>query len=424
TGLGACPRSWLPSHGTRALYKRALSLPFLFVLLNPPFHPRLPVHTRIHYCRNAALSSSLASSILFLRPELVGRRTRREDKMSEVSVINQHGGEEEVAQQQPQRQLVLPPGFRFHPNDEEVITSYLALKALDSRFECLVIADVNLNNCEPWDLPKMAKMGEKEWYFFSHKDRKYPTGTRTNRATASGYWKATGKDKEIFRGPGRGVLVGMKKTLVFYLGRAPRGEKTPWVMHEFRLEGKLPPNLPRAAKDEWAVCRVFNKDLAAKPAGSSMMERGGNSQPAFPIDDFDLSDLPPPLVDSPFDDDFKGTAIGAGGSYNTSGGGMNTGGYQQVIKTEQQPAAAQQNPPMPPLPQELFFPMPAANNFAGYPQPQAGGMNQQSAIRTHCPANAPAPPRQQQPLFPPELDAGGLFQFPDVFPDYSTMWDA
>ena len=91
-----------------------------------------------------------------------------------------------------------------------------------------------------------AKMGEKEWYFFCHKDRKYPTGMRTNRATASGYWKATGKDKEIYRG--RGVLVGMKKTLVFYTGRAPRGEKTPWVMHEYRLEGKLPPNLPRSAK--------------------------------------------------------------------------------------------------------------------------------------------------------------------------------
>lgn len=81
-------------------------------------------------------------------------------------------------------------------------------------------------------------MGEKEWYFFCQRDRKYPTGMRTNRATEAGYWKATGKDKEIFRG--RGVLVGMKKTLVFYRGRAPKGVKSNWVMHEYRLEGKLP----------------------------------------------------------------------------------------------------------------------------------------------------------------------------------------
>uniref|UniRef100_A0A453I6S3 NAC domain-containing protein n=1 Tax=Aegilops tauschii subsp. strangulata TaxID=200361 RepID=A0A453I6S3_AEGTS len=142
--------------------------------------------------------------------------------------------------------LDLPPGFRFHPTDEEIISHYLTPKALDHRFCSGVIGEVDLNKCEPWHLPGKAKMGEKEWYFFCHKDRKYPTGTRTNRATESGYWKATGKDKEIFRG--RGVLVGMKKTLVFYLGRAPRGEKTGWVMHEFRLEGKLPHPLPRSAK--------------------------------------------------------------------------------------------------------------------------------------------------------------------------------
>jgi hypothetical protein len=79
-------------------------------------------------------------------------------------------------------------------------------------------------------------MGEKEWYFYGLRDRKYPTGLRTNRATAAGYWKATGKDREV-RSCRSGALVGMKKTLVFYRGRAPRGQKTRWVMHEYRLDG-------------------------------------------------------------------------------------------------------------------------------------------------------------------------------------------
>ena len=89
----------------------------------------------------------------------------------------------------------------------------------------------------------VAKMGEREWYLYSLRDRKYPSGLRTNRATGAGYWKATGKDKEVYSsstgnsGNAAPALVGMKKTLVFYKGRAPRGEKTKWVMHEYRLDG-------------------------------------------------------------------------------------------------------------------------------------------------------------------------------------------
>ncbi|BAF29054.1 nAC domain-containing protein 77 [Oryza sativa Japonica Group] len=171
--------------------------------------------------------------------------------------------------------LFLPPGFRFHPTDAEVILSYLLQKLLNPSFTSLPIGEVDLNKCEPWDLPSKAKMGEKEWYFFSHKDMKYPTGMRTNRATKEGYWKATGKDREIFRQPAavntssyggssnkKKQLVGMKKTLVFYMGRAPKGTKTNWVMHEFRLHANLHnhhPNLRLNPKDEWVVCKVFHK---------------------------------------------------------------------------------------------------------------------------------------------------------------------
>ncbi|XP_021761570.1 NAC domain-containing protein 100-like [Chenopodium quinoa] len=162
----------------------------------------------------------------------------------------------------------LPPGFRFHPTDEELITFYLSKKVSDFSFNSKAIADVDLNKCEPWDLPGKASMGEKEWYFFSLRDRKYPTGLRTNRATEAGYWKTTGKDKEIYRG---GVLIGMKKTLVFYRGRAPKGEKTNWVMHEYRLDNKLS---FKPSKDEWVVCRVFQKSVAIKkpqPTSPSMV---------------------------------------------------------------------------------------------------------------------------------------------------------
>ncbi|KAB2006211.1 hypothetical protein ES319_D11G327200v1 [Gossypium barbadense] len=163
----------------------------------------------------------------------------------------------------------LPPGFRFHPTDEELITYYLLKKVLDSGFAGRAIAEVDLNKSEPWELPGKAKMGEKEWYFFSLRDRKYPTGLRTNRATEAGYWKATGKDREIYSSK-TCALVGMKKTLVFYRGRAPKGVKSNWVMHEYRLEGKFAYHyLSRSSKDEWVISRVFQKSGSANGATSS-----------------------------------------------------------------------------------------------------------------------------------------------------------
>ncbi|KAJ4900313.1 NAC domain-containing protein 100 [Raphanus sativus] len=200
--------------------------------------------------------------------------------------------------QKEEEQMDLPPGFRFHPTDEELISHYLHKKVLDISFSAKAIGEVDLNKSEPWELPWMAKMGEKEWYFFCVRDRKYPTGLRTNRATEAGYWKATGKDKEIYRGKS---LVGMKKTLVFYRGRAPKGQKTNWVMHEYRLEGKLSAhNLPKTAKNEWVICRVFQKSAGGKKIPISSLIRIGTLGTDF------IPSLMPSLTDaSPFNDKTK-----------------------------------------------------------------------------------------------------------------------
>uniref|UniRef100_K4AKP3 NAC domain-containing protein n=1 Tax=Setaria italica TaxID=4555 RepID=K4AKP3_SETIT len=133
----------------------------------------------------------------------------------------------------------VPPGFRFHPTDEELVGYYLRKKVASQKIDLDVIRDVDLYRIEPWDLQEHCKIGYEEqsdWYFFSYKDRKYPTGTRTNRATLTGFWKATGRDKAVRDSKQGGGLIGMRKTLVFYTGRAPNGRKTDWIMHEYRLE--------------------------------------------------------------------------------------------------------------------------------------------------------------------------------------------
>ncbi|PSR86414.1 NAC domain-containing protein [Actinidia chinensis var. chinensis] len=147
----------------------------------------------------------------------------------------------------------LPPGFRFYPSDEELVCEYLYKKIANEQLLKGTLVEIDLHTCEPWQLPEAAKLNSREWYFFSFRDRKYATGYRTNRATISGYWKATGKDRTV-HDPRTQAIVGMRKTLVFYKNRAPHGIKTGWIMHEFRLEN---PHTP--PKEDWVLCRVFHK---------------------------------------------------------------------------------------------------------------------------------------------------------------------
>ncbi|KAK1278656.1 NAC domain-containing protein 68 [Acorus gramineus] len=158
-------------------------------------------------------------------------------------------------------ELNLPPGFRFHPTDEELVIHYLCRKV---RSQCLpvpIIAEVDLYKYDPWQLPEKALFGHKEWYFFTPRDRKYPNGSRPNRAAGSGYWKATGADKPIAP-MGTGRHVGIKKALVFYAGKAPRGVKSNWIMHEYRLADTSRRAVNKKGSlrlDDWVLCRLYNK---------------------------------------------------------------------------------------------------------------------------------------------------------------------
>lgn len=74
--------------------------------------------------------------------------------MENVSVLSK----EEV-------QMDLPPGFRFHPTDEELISHYLYRKVTETNFSARAIGEVDLNRSEPWDLPCKLKRFQSHFGF-------------------------------------------------------------------------------------------------------------------------------------------------------------------------------------------------------------------------------------------------------------------
>ncbi|KAL3619769.1 hypothetical protein CASFOL_034681 [Castilleja foliolosa] len=152
---------------------------------------------------------------------------------------------------------IMTPGFRFHPTDEELVLYYLKRKICSKRHRLDVISETDVYKWDPEELPGMSKLqtGDRQWFFFSPRDRKYSNGARSSRGTRHGYWKVTGKDRIISCGT---RAVGLKKTLVFYRGRAPSGARTDWVMHEYTMdEGEL--DRCKSAKDYYALYKLFKK---------------------------------------------------------------------------------------------------------------------------------------------------------------------
>ncbi|KAL6566469.1 hypothetical protein OROGR_002084 [Orobanche gracilis] len=185
----------------------------------------------------------------------------------------------------------LLPGFRFHPTDEELVGFYLRRKIMQKPLSIELIKQLDIYKFDPWDLPEMASTGEKEWYFYCPRDRKYRNSARPNRVTGAGFWKATGTDRPIYSSEGS-KCIGLKKSLVFYKGRAAKGIKTDWMMHEFRLPSSvsdsvkpnnkyLDKNIP--ANEAWAICRIFKK-------ANSSTQRARSHSWVYPVFDITTSD--------------------------------------------------------------------------------------------------------------------------------------
>ncbi|KAG7595543.1 NAC domain [Arabidopsis suecica] len=167
-----------------------------------------------------------------------------------------------------------PVGLRFRPTDEEIVVDYLRPKNSDRDTSHVdrVISTVTIRSFDPWELPCQSriKLKDESWCFFSPKENKYGRGDQQIRKTKSGFWKITGKPKDIMRNRQK---IGVKKILMFYYSKELGGSKSDWVMHEYHAFS------PTQMMMTYTICKVmFNGDVRESSSSSSSSHASGIEQ--------------------------------------------------------------------------------------------------------------------------------------------------
>ncbi|KAL6290619.1 hypothetical protein ACE6H2_008129 [Prunus campanulata] len=175
--------------------------------------------------------------------------------------------------------LDLLRGFRYHPPEDEMVNllkkqlegqgSQAMLEIEDKPWDlpddesiqlflrfskkmmqgkasqaCHIIPEIDFYKYEPWELAGLmlpdSPYQTRMWLCFSRPDHKYANSPRCNRLTEKGFWKITGKPREIKSRQLSKSVTCKKRTLTFHLGRPSKSSKTGWVKQEYSLTSTVP----------------------------------------------------------------------------------------------------------------------------------------------------------------------------------------
>ncbi|WCJ22540.1 NAC domain containing protein 94 [Euphorbia peplus] len=150
----------------------------------------------------------------------------------------------------------VPPGWGFHPTDQQLLSYYSNLKDLlahpNPDFDIKVIT---LSDYDPWDLFDKFKnnSGGKEMYFFTPREYYRKTGLR-KRTAGSGNWRCTGDPRYITREDSDAVI-GEKRSFVFH-----NTNHTQFTITEYEKVNLL-------VEGDYVLCklRIKTKKRKAKP---------------------------------------------------------------------------------------------------------------------------------------------------------------
>ncbi|KAL6890176.1 hypothetical protein ACP4OV_008939 [Aristida adscensionis] len=185
---------------------------------------------------------------------------------------------------------ILQQGFEFCPTDEDLVLQYLRRRAVNEPLPSSNITDVDILAHNPWDLVPGTE-GVTEKYYFSKKVLRWSQGKRCKRATKDGFWKASGLEVPIIYNSntsGVSLVLGVKKTMVFYRGKARGGERTEWTMHEYRLlgAGLTPYRVMRPVRNNdlgnHGPTAAISTKVNDEPAGAPQ-DAAGSNVPMAPV---------------------------------------------------------------------------------------------------------------------------------------------
>ncbi|CAK9167623.1 unnamed protein product [Ilex paraguariensis] len=101
----------------------------------------------------------------------------------------------------------------------------------------------------------------EQWFFFVPPQEREAHGGKPNRLTTTGYWKVAGSPGYVYS---YNRIIGVKRIMVFYTGRAPGGRKTEWKMNEYKAiagEASSSASATPMLRQEFSLCRVYLKSI-------------------------------------------------------------------------------------------------------------------------------------------------------------------
>ncbi|EEF36387.1 NAC domain-containing protein 53 [Ricinus communis] len=151
--------------------------------------------------------------------------------------------------------LPLPPGIRFNPTDDELISYYLSnkIKGIPLPLNLIVECDI-YGDKPPWEICHGRK--QEECYFFT--TLKKASKNRVARTAAGGEWRGNNSGKEVMDRKTKKVI-GVKKQFTFKPRKGKKGtsctstsnaKATGWIMHEYSLMGG------KDSSDGYALCHI------------------------------------------------------------------------------------------------------------------------------------------------------------------------